>query len=440
MEVFIKILQFLLSLSLLIIIHELGHFIPARLFKTRVEKFYLFFDPWFSIFKKKKGDTEFGIGWLPLGGYVKISGMIDESMDKEQMKQPAQPWEFRSKPAWQRLIIMLGGVTFNILLAVLIYIFMLTIIGESYLPAKNVKYGVEAGTLAQEIGIQNGDKIIKIDGQAIDDYFDITRTLILGDVSTLTVERQQQEVTLQVPQDFYARLVANRGRDFISLRIPFIVEDFSAESVARDAGIQKGDHIIGINETETWSFDAFRARVVDYAGQETQIMVLRDGQTLIFPITLPETPMLGVFVKPIDKMLEFQTHHYSFFAAIPAGASKAWKTTVGYISEIRMLFKPEIKATESLGGFITIGSIFAPTWDWVHFWTITALLSVVLAIMNILPIPALDGGHVMFLMYEIITRRKPHEKFMEYAQLVGMILLFSLLLFANFNDVLRLFK
>jgi regulator of sigma E protease len=440
MEILIKAAQFFLSLSILIVIHELGHMLPARLFKIRVEKFYLFFNPWFSLFKVKRGGTEYGMGWLPLGGYVKIAGMIDESMDKEQMKQPPKPWEFRSRPAWQRLIVMLGGVTANIILAALIYIFMLSFVGEEYLPAQNVKYGVEADSLAREIGMQTGDIIVKLNDEPVDDFMDIPREFILGNVRTYTVLRNGQEVTNPVPEGFFGQLISARGRNFFTLRYPFVAHSFTEKSAAREAGVQPGDHIIGIGDVETWSFDGFRHHVPEFAGQETTLKVARNEQVLELPIQIPETGLIGVYITPIDELLPFETRHYSFMAAIPAGVTKAYATTVNYFQELRLLFRPEVKATESLGGFITIGSIFAPTWDWVHFWTITAFLSVILAIMNILPIPALDGGHVMFLMYEMISGRKPGEKFMEYAQTIGMLLLLALILFVNFNDILRLFR
>lgn len=438
MEIAIKIIQFILSLSILIIIHELGHFLAARYFNTRVEKFYLFFNPWFSIFKKKIGDTEYGIGWLPLGGYVKISGMIDESMDKEQMDKPAQPWEFRSKPAWQRLIVMLGGVTFNVILAVLIYIVMLSVVGEQYLPAKNVKYGIVADSLAQDIGLRTGDKIIMLNGEEVDDFTQIPREFVMGSVNTVSVERNGEMMNLDVPDDFFAKIISKRGADFMSIRFPFIAAGFLEGSVAEQAGVMEGDHIIGINDNETWSFEEFRSIIGEYAGKDITLQVLRDGQQLSFPVSLPETGLIGVYLRPMNEMFEFEKREYSLLEAIPAGTVKAWDTTVNYLEELRLLFRPEVKAHESLGGFITIGSIFAPTWDWVHFWTITAFLSIILAVMNILPIPALDGGHVMFLMYEIIVGRKPSDKFMEYAQTAGMVLLLGLILFANFNDVMRL--
>jgi regulator of sigma E protease len=440
MEILIKALQFFLSLSILIIIHEMGHMLPARIFRIRVEKFYLFFNPWFSLFKFRRGDTEYGMGWLPLGGYVKISGMIDESMDKEQMKQAAKPWEFRSKPAWQRLIVMLGGVTANVILAALIYIFMLFIIGEQYLPAKNVKYGIVADSLGLELGMQTGDKILYLNGKEVEDFMDIPREFILGDLETFTVERDGELITLPVPRDFFGKLISARGAGFFSIRYPFIVGGFVDNSPAIEAGVMEGDHIAGIGGIKTWSFDEFGKQVGQFAGQETMLQIIRDEQEIELPVKVGEDGRIGAYVLPVTDLLHFETRHYGFFASIPAGISKAHNTITGYFRELRLLFRPEVKARESLGGFITIGSIFSPNWDWEHFWTITAFLSIILAIMNVLPIPALDGGHVMFLLYEIIAGRKPGDRFMEYAQMAGMILLLSLLLFVNFNDVLRLFR
>lgn len=440
MEILIKTLQFFLSLSILIIIHEMGHYFAARFFKVRVEKFYLFFNPGFSLFKFKMGETEYGLGWLPLGGYVKIAGMIDESMDREQMKQPPQPHEFRSKPAWQRLIIMLGGVFFNVVLAALIYIVMLFSHGEEYLPAENVKYGIVADSLAIELGMQTGDKIVLLNGEKPQDFMDIPKEFIMGNVKTVTIERNDALLTLDVPDSFFGKLISTRGSRFFSLRYPFFIEDLMANSAAKEAGALPGDHVMGIGGFETWSFDEFRGVIGQFASQETTLLVERNGQRLELPIKIPEVAAIGAYVKPIDQLFEFETRSYSLLAAVPAGITKAYTTTVDYVKQLGLLFRPEVKASESLGGFITIGSIFAPTWNWIHFWTITAFLSVILAVMNVLPIPALDGGHVMFLLYEVVTRRKPNEKFMEYAQMVGMILLLALILFVNFNDVMRLFR
>ncbi len=437
MEILIKAAQFFLALSILIIIHEFGHFYFAKLFKTRVEKFYLFFNPWFSLFKFKKGETTYGMGWLPLGGYVKISGMIDESMDKEQMKKPPKPWEFRSKPAYQRLLIMLGGVGANILLAIFIYIFMLFFVGEQYLPAKNLKYGIVADSLGREIGLKNGDLIVALNNEEVDDYFDIKMEFILGNVDVVTVKRNSEYIDLKVPSDFFGKLIKNKGENFIELRHPLVVQAFTEDSQAKKDGLKKNDRIKGVGNDSIFCFLEFRSAIVNYPNQKTSLLVNRDGKDTVLDIFVPENLTIGVAFKSPFNFLEFETREYNFIQAIPAGIVKTYSTTTNYLSQLRLLFRPEVKARESVGGFITIGSIFSASWNWQHFWSITAFLSVILAIMNILPIPALDGGHVMFLLYEIIAGRKPGDKFMEYAQTIGMILLLSLLLFANFNDIVR---
>ncbi len=440
MEILIKTLQFFLSLSILIIIHEYGHFMFARLFNIRVEKFYLFFNPWFSLFKIKRGETVYGMGWLPLGGYVKISGMIDESMDKEQMKQPPKPYEFRSKPAWQRLLVMVGGVLFNVLLAALIYVFMLFISGERHMPVENLKYGIVAEPLGQELGLQTGDHIIALNGEKPDYFMSMIRDFARGDVQEVTVLRDGEIVQLPVPEDFFGKIISGRGSSFVSVRFPFIVQDFLPDSPARQAGVKPGDRIVGIGGIETPFFTEFATTIGDFAGQETTLLVERDGKRIEMDITVAEEGRIGAYLKDPSEIFETEIKSYSFFEAIPAGISKAYTTTRDYFRDLGLLFRPEVSARDSLGGFITIGSIFSPTWDWAHFWTMTAFLSIILAVMNILPIPALDGGHVMFLMYEIITGRKPPEKFMEYAQIIGMALLLTLILFVNLNDVLRLFR
>lgn len=440
MEILIKALQFILSLSILVIVHELGHFVTAKIFKTRVEKFYLFFNPWFSIFKFKYGETEYGMGWLPLGGYVKISGMIDESMDKDQMKLPPQPHEFRSKPAWQRLIIMLGGVTVNLIFAILIYITMLAIAGEQYLPTKNLKYGIACDSLGLEMGLKNGDKILSLDNKYVENFQQIPSELILNEVKTIQVERDSAKTEVKIPSGTLSKLIKLKKVGFITYRIPFVIEDFVAGSVAKKAGIQKGDRIVGLNDKSVLYYDEFRTEIVKHKGKPIEISVDRTGKIEKYKLTVPETGLIGVAAKSPDAFLDFNTRTYSFLEAIPAGTLKAFSTSADYIKQLKLLFSPEVKAYESLGGFITIGSVFSATWDWMHFWSITAFLSIILAIMNVLPIPALDGGHVLFLLYEIVTRRKPSDKFLEYAQIGGMILLVALLLFANGNDILKLFK
>jgi len=440
MEILIKALQLILSLSILVIFHEFGHFIAAKAFGTRVEKFYLFFDPWFSLFKFKKGDTEYGVGWLPLGGYVKISGMIDESMDKEQMKLPPQPWEFRSKPTWQRLIIMLGGVTVNLLLAIGIYILMLFAWGEQYLPTSEVKYGIVVDSLGSQMGLRNGDKILSVDGEKVEDFFKIPGKIILDDAKTIQVERDGQLIDVQIPGGFISKMLKHQSTDVINVRIPFEVAGFSANSPAKDAGIIEGDRIVGLNGVRTLYYDEFKSAIGESKSKKVDIALLRNSDTLRFPVALAAEGMIGVIRKGPDAYFNFSEKHYTFLAAIPAGTVKAYKSVGNYLKQLKLLFSPKVKAYESVGGFIAIGNIFPSVWHWESFWGLTAFLSIMLAIINVLPIPALDGGHVMFLLYEIITRRKPSDKFLEYAQIVGMILLLSLLVFANGNDIFKLFR
>ncbi len=440
MVILIKVAQLLLSLSILVIFHEFGHYIAARVFKIRVEKFYLFFDPWFSLFKFKKGDTEYGVGWLPLGGYVKISGMIDESMDKEAMKLPPQPYEFRSKPSWQRLIVMLGGVTVNLLLAVGIYVVMLAWWGAEYLPNSEVKYGITVDTLGQKMGLHNGDKILTIDHKPVDDFFRIPATIILENAKTIQIERDGQPSEITIPAGMISQIINHKSPEFISVRIPFEVADFAPGSGAKSAGMQVGDKIIGINGHTTLYFDEFKTEVQQHKGKSVDVKVLRGIDTVAMSIKVSDRGLIGVAPKAPNKYFNFKEHHYNIIQAVPAGISMAYSKTADYLKSLKLLFKPEVKAYESVGGFITIGSIFPAEWDWESFWGLTAFLSLMLAVLNILPIPALDGGHVMFLLYEIITGRKPSDKFMEYAQITGMILLFALLIFANGNDIVKLFR
>lgn len=439
MEIFIKVVQLLLSLSILVIFHEFGHFIAARIFKTRVEKFYLFFDPWFSLFKFKKGYTEYGIGWIPLGGYVKISGMIDESMDREQMKQPPQPWELRSKPAWQRLIVMLGGVTVNVLLAIAIYIIMLTAWGEQYLPAANMKYGIAVDSLGREMGLRNGDLILSVDNRPVDDYASVPKTIILEEAKTVQVIRDGQKTDIRIPDGFIAKLIKQKTADFIAPRFPFVAGKFVVGSPAEEAGMKVGDHIVALNDSAIPYFDEFKAGLQHFRDKTVGVTVLRGKDTVRLKVEVPATGLMGVFPKSPADFFVFKEKSYSLFTAIPAGAARAFDQTANYIKSLKLLFSQE-KAYESVGGFITIGNIFPSTWDWSAFWSLTAFLSIMLAVLNVLPIPALDGGHVMFLLYEMIFRRKPSDKFMEYAQITGMVLLFALLIFANGQDILKLFR
>ena len=438
-ESLIKAAQLITSLSILVVLHELGHFIPARLFKTKVEKFYLFFDPWFSLFKFNKGGTEYGIGWLPLGGYVKISGMIDESMDKEQMKLPPQPYEFRAKPAWQRLIIMVGGVVVNVILGVVIYAGVMFYYGEEFLPAKNAQYGVVPDSIAMEIGIKAGDKLISADGKPFENFMKIPLDIVFNEAKSVQVERAGENVDLQIPSGYLARLIKNKD-GFATPRIPFIIDDFAKDAPAQKAGLQKGDRIVGINDSSLLFANEITKIINASKGQELRIMVERAGKIMMFAVKVGEDGRIGVTNQSIDKHLSLQKVEYNLVSSIPAGMRKAGDTFDNYIKQLKLLFSPEVEGYKSIGGFITIGSAFSPEWEWERFWLFTAFLSIVLAIMNILPIPALDGGHVMFLLYEVITGRKPNEKLMEYAQIAGMVLLLGLMLFANANDIIKLFK
>lgn len=442
MTVLIKILQFLLSLSIIVIVHEFGHFLFAKLFKTRVEKFYLFFDPWFSFFKKKIGETEYGIGWLPLGGYVKISGMIDESMDKEQMKQPPQPWEFRSKPAGQRLLIMTAGVIFNFISALIIYVGVLYAWGETYLPTANVKYGIVTDSAGYSIGLRNGDMIVSVDNVKIENFNEIAADIILNDRETIQVERNGEIISLPIPVEFIARMLKGEGR--LEPRTPFrpyVVSGFAKESPAKLAGVVEGDELTGIDGNDFQWFDEFQAYLSRNRDKEVTVNAIRDGNRVDIPVVLTENGTLGVgSSRTYAQIFELKTVNYGFLASIPAGITKGFKTIGDYVKQFRVIFSKHTKAYESLGGFITIGSIFPGVWDWQSFWNLTALLSIILAVMNILPIPALDGGHVMFLLYEVITGRKPSDKFLEYAQITGMLILLGLLILANGNDIMRLIR
>ncbi|MBA4408270.1 MAG: RIP metalloprotease RseP [Bacteroidota bacterium] len=439
--VLIKAAQLILSLSLLVIIHEFGHFLFARMFKTRVEKFYLFFDPWFSLFKVKKGDTEYGVGWLPLGGYVKISGMIDESMDKEAMKLPPQPYEFRSKKTWQRLLIMTGGVLMNFILAFIIYIGILYAWGEQYLPTANVKYGIEVDSVGRQIGLQNGDKILAVANEKVENFLKIIPTVILDYASAIQVERNGQKVDVEISDDDLALLIKSRG--VLSFRIPFDyrIARFGKDSPAKDAGLIAGDQIIGMNNLKYEFNDQFKAALRDSLGKQVTLNVLRDNQEMNFSLVIPQTGMLGIQLEQdLEKIFEFKTIRYGLLESIPAGISRGINEINDYLKQFKLIFSPKTKAYESLGGFIAIGNIFPGAWNWYSFWSMTAFLSIILGVMNLLPIPALDGGHVIFLLFEMITGRKPGDKFLEYAQITGMVLLLSLVIFANGNDIFKLFK
>ena len=405
-----------------------------------MEKFYLFFDPWFSLFKFKKGETEYGIGWLPLGGYVKISGMIDESMDREQMKKPPQPYEFRSKPSWQRLIIMLGGVTFNFILAMILYVIVLFSWGETYLPTENVKYGIVTDSIGHEMGLRDGDKIVSVDGDHIENFYQIIPDIILNEREQITVDRNGELVQIDIDKKFVPYIIKGEGR--IDARLPFmpfVVSDYMKESPAREAGIEIGDSLVGIDGRSFRYNDQYIHYLDNKKGRDVTANIRRGTDSLAINLQLTEEGMLGI-VRGTSGLLELKTIRYGFFESIPAGISKGFQTLKDYLKQFKLIFSKDTKAYESLGGFITIGSIFPGIWDWQAFWNLTAFLSIILAIMNILPIPALDGGHVMFLLYEVITGRKPSDKFLEYAQLAGMLILIALLIYANGNDILRLLR
>lgn len=445
METFlIRALQLIMSLSLLVIIHEGGHFLFARLFKTRVEKFCLFFDPWFTLFKfkPKNSETEYGIGWLPLGGYVKIAGMIDESMDTEQMKQPMQPWEFRAKPAWQRLLIMIGGVLFNFLLALFIYSMILFAWGDEYVPLQKAPLGMDFNETAKAIGFRDGDILVSADGVPFERYGGDMLTSIV-DARQVSVLRNGQEVSVYIPEDMMERLLADSVR-FASFRYPFVIDSIMPGQPAALAGLQPGDSITQLDGRNIAYFD-FKEEMLnrqkaanDSTSHLLTLTYVRAGVADTVKLTTDSLYQIGVAASlQTNKLLPVVKKEYSFFASIPAGVTLGVNTLKGYVSQMKYLFSKE--GAKQLGGFGTISSIFPATWDWYQFWYMTAFLSIILAFMNILPIPALDGGHVLFLIYEIVARRKPSDKFMERAQMVGMFLLFGLLIWANFNDVLRFF-
>jgi regulator of sigma E protease len=443
MEFVIKISQFLLSLSLLIVLHELGHFIPAKAFKTRVEKFYLFFDVKFSLFKKKIGDTVYGIGWLPLGGYVKISGMIDESMDTEQMAQEPQPWEFRSKPAWQRLIIMLGGVTVNFLLAILIYIGMSYFYGDKFLPIENIKDGLLVeSTVANKAGLLTGDNVIAVDGDKIKNFSEISEKVLFG--KEITIERDGVQSKISFPEDFLSQLIDSKEKRFINLRMPFAVVKVPDSSHNKNSGIKKGDIVVGLNGVKTKYSDEVISELEKHKGQIVNAEVLRNNEKTTVELSVNDEGKVGLVSSGITEdnleklgYYKFETKKYGFFESFPVGLNKAKDKMVSYWDQLGAIFTPSTGAYKGVGGFKAIYDIFPSFWSWQVFWSITAFLSIMLGVLNLLPIPALDGGHVMFLLYEMVSGKKPGDKFMEYAQMVGFFLLIALVLFANGNDIYK---
>ena len=435
--ILIKAVQFFASLSLLVLIHEFGHYITARIFKIRVEKFYIFFNPWFTLYKRKFGETEYGIGWLPLGGYVSLSGMIDESMNTEQMQQPPQPWEFRTKPAWQRLIVMLAGIIMNVLFAMFIYSAMLFTWGEQYYHNDDIVDGFTYNERAKAIGFEDGDRIVSIDGEAIGNINEIRKRLIIADANrNVRIERgdEQKDITIKLEE-----LVEMRQDgsiiDFYDILVPFNIDSVSLPS-AQAAGLVSGDRVIAIGETPVNNFIHGRELLADFRGGNADVEIVRgECDTLRLSVPINEEAQMGVTVK----FIEPRTAEYGLFESIPAGIRRGAEELGSYWQQLKMIVNPDTKSYKEVGGFIAIGSIFPATWNWQSFWALTAFISIALAIMNILPIPGLDGGHALFTLWEIITRRKPSDKFLEVMQYIGLGLLLLLLIYANGNDIIKLF-
>lgn len=441
MDIIIKILQVVLALSILVLVHEFGHFFFARLFKIKVEKFYLFFDPWFSLFKfkPKNSDTEYGIGWLPLGGYCKISGMIDESMDKEAMQLPPQPWEFRSKPAWQRFFVMFGGVFFNFILAILIYSATLFTWGEEYLKNEDAIYGVQCNDLAKEIGFENGDKIVSFDGEKIEKFHELQMIMARNQAKSAEVIRRDSSLSVSIDPVYIPAVLNTPG--MFSLRAPFQILAVSDSSLNIGAGLMPGDRIIAIDSTEVSVVQDIQPLLKEHKGDTISVTIQRGEERIAKTLIVDSAGMIGVAIDgDVRKFFNVTTEKYSVIAAIPAGANKAVSTIKNYLKELKLIFSPKTEAYKSVGSFIAIGNIFPSSWDWHIFWNLTAWLSIMLAVVNLLPIPALDGGHILFLIYEIVTRRKPSDKVLEYAQVAGMIILFAIMFLAFGNDIYRLFK
>lgn len=438
---FANVGQFILAFSILVVLHELGHFLPAKWFGCRVEKFYLFFNPWFSLWKKKVGETEYGLGWVPLGGYVKISGMIDESMDKEQMNKPAEPWEFRSKPAWQRLIIMLGGVTVNFILALVLFAMILFVWGEERLPMSSLKYGVATDSLASAVGLRDGDQIRSLNGQPVRYYGEFMKDLAYSESVQLTVNRNGADTTIAFPEGTVRQLTKNQLRGFIAPRIPVIVDSVSTSVEATSGELRKGDRILAIDGKPTAFFDDFNEVKQHYKGKNITLNLQRGADSVNVGVKVKADGSIGFFPVTPDKIFETEKKEYSFGASIPAGINYGVDRLGEYVNGIRLLFtSKEHKVSDNLGSVISIGKTFGGSWDWQRFWTMTALFSIILAFMNILPIPALDGGHALFTIAEMVSGRKPSDKFIEYAQMAGMVLLLGLMLYAFGLDIWRLVR
>ena len=445
MEILIKVIQFFLSLSLIIVLHELGHFIPAKLFKVRIEKFYLFFDIKYSLFKKKIGDTVYGIGWLPLGGYVKMSGIMDESMDKEQMEKPPQPWEYRSKPVWQRLIIILGGVTVNFILSLIIFIGMAYNYGSVEIPLNSIQGGVLiTNPIFTEIGFKTGDKIIEADGKQIMTYPDLRKSII--GTETYTVDRDGELIEINMPFDFLGQLSISNDNSTFELRAPYIIQSVSDTSLNKNYDLQQGDIIVSINDQEIKYFDQSIPILDANRNQTVNVEILRNSVTYNKILNVDADGKLGLFLggSKIDMAnlgyLELVNKSYSFAESIIKGSQNFISFFDSYLDQIVAIFNPSTGAYKGLGGFIAIGNIFPGTWDWQNFWGVTAFLSIMLGVLNVLPIPLLDGGHAVFLIYEMITGRKPSDKFIETVSIAGLAILLLLVIYANGNDIYKLFN
>jgi len=487
---FIRALQLILSLSILVVLHELGHFTFARLFKVRVEKFYMFFNPNFSLVRAKKiegkwnfkffarnvpanerhkldadgdvmvdgkgkpvmelipeselpeGDwrkypenTEWGIGWLPLGGYCSISGMVDETKDISKMSAEPQPWEYRSRSVWQRLPIIIGGVLVNFLLAMVIYSAVLFTWGQEYFPLKNAKYGLQFSQVMLDNGFKNGDNIVKIDGMPIDQRQDVIEKILIEGKQNVTVSRDHQLIDFTLPVDFSQKVLASKETELLLVRFPFVIDKVTAGSPAEKAKLQSGDSIIGINGKHLSIYQDIATELDASRNTEIDLNYVRKGKVLESKVQLDEKAKLGVQMFQWSTFMPVTQIKYGFLESIPAGIKLGWSTLTNYVKQFKLVFTKE--GSKQLGGFGSIGKMFPKIWDWEAFWRLTALLSVILAFMNFLPIPALDGGYVLFLIYEMITRRKPNDKFLEYAQTVGMMLLFALLLYVNGNDLFK---
>ena len=445
MEILIKVFQFILSLSLIIVLHELGHYLPAKYFKIKVEKFYLFFDIKYSLFKKKIGETEWGIGWLPLGGYVKIAGMIDESMDKEQMSKPPEPWEFRSKPTWQRLIIMLGGVTVNFILAIIIYIGLAYAYGSSSVSLDSIKDGFEINNpILLESGFKTGDKILSFNGNKLNTISELRKSIVSA--KTYEIERDGNKLEISLPIDFLGKFSSVDNPTLFELRTPFIIQNVSEESLNKDYDIQQGDMIVSLNGKEIKYADQLIPLLGENANRTIEVELLRDSFKIQKTLNVNEGGKLGFMTGATIKdmidlgYLELTVNSYSMVESIGVGTNNFISFFGFYLEQFAAIFNPSTGAYKGLGGFLAIGNIFPGTWDWQSFWDRTAILSVMLGVLNLLPIPALDGGHAMFLVYEMVSGRKPSDKFLETVQIIGFIILLSLVIFANGNDIYKLFN